>query len=40
MGVKPFYIDKSLDDRQISIVIFQGQLNFLYDIFTNPERKT
>ena len=40
MGVKTFYIDKSLDERQTAIVIFQGQVNFLYDIFMNPETKT
>ena len=40
MGVKTFYIGKSLDDPQRATVIFQGPENFLYDIFMNPETKT
>ena len=39
MGVKTFYIGKSLDDLQRTNVIFQGSENVLYDIFINPEKK-
>ena len=39
MGVKVFYIGKSLDDPQRATVIFQGPENVLYDIFMNPETK-
>ena len=39
MGVKTFYIGKSLDDAQRATVIFQGPKNVLYDIFMNPETK-
>ncbi len=39
MGVKTFYIGKSLDDPQRATVIFQGPVNVLYDIFTSPETK-
>ena len=39
MGVKTFYIGKSLDDPKRAIVIFQGSENVLYDIFINPETK-
>ena len=39
MGVKTFYIGKSLDDPQRATVIFQGPENTLYDIFMNPETK-
>ena len=39
MGVKTFYIGKSLDDPQRANVIFQGPENFLYDIFMKPETK-
>jgi len=39
MGVKVFYIGKSLDDTQRATVIFQGPENVLYDIFMNPETK-
>ena len=39
MGVKTFYIGKSLDDSKRAIVIFQGPENVLYDIFMNPETK-
>ena len=39
MGVKTFYIGKSLDDPKIATVIFQGPENLLYDIFMNPETK-
>jgi len=40
MGVKTFYIGKSLDDLKRATVIFQGQENVIYDIFMNPETKT
>tara|TARA_B100001029_G_C14799533_1_gene306330 strand:- start:309 stop:590 length:282 start_codon:yes stop_codon:yes gene_type:complete len=40
MGVKTFYIGKSLEDPQRAIVIFQGPENVLYNIFLNPETKT
>ena len=39
MGVKTFYIGKSLDDPKIATVIFQGPENTLYDIFMNAETK-
>ena len=39
MGVKTFYLGKSLDDPKKATVIFQGPVNVLYDIFTNPETK-
>ena len=39
MGVKTFYIGKSLDDPQKATVIFQGTENVLYDIFMNPKTK-
>jgi hypothetical protein len=39
MGVKTFYIGKSLDDPHRATVIFQGPENVLYDIFINPETK-
>ena len=32
IGVKTFYIGKSLDDPQIATEIFQGPENILYDI--------
>ena len=38
MGVKTFYIGKSLDDPQRASVIFQGSENVLYDIFINPQK--
>ena len=38
MGVKTFYIGKSLDDPQRTTVIFKDQKH-LYDIFMNPETK-
>ena len=38
MGVKTFYIGKSLDDPQRASVIFQGPENVLYDIFNNPQK--
>jgi len=39
MGVKTFYLGKSLDDPTRAIVIFQGPENVLHDIFINPETK-
>ena len=39
MGVKIFYIGKSLDDPQRATGIFQGPENVLYDIFIKPETK-
>ena len=39
MGVRTFYIGKSLDDPQRATVIIQGPANVLYDIFMNPETK-
>ena len=39
MGVKTFYIGKSLDDPQRATVIFQGPESVLYDIFMNHETK-
>ena len=38
MGVKTFYIGKSLDDPQRATEILQGAENVLYDIL-NPETK-
>jgi len=40
MGVKTFYIGKSIDDPKRAIVMFQGSKNVLYNIFKNPEIKT
>ena len=39
MGVKTFYIGKSLEDPKRATVIFQGPKNVLFDIFNNPETK-
>ena len=39
MGVKTFYLGKSLDDPTRATVMFQGPENVLYDIFMNPETK-
>ncbi len=39
MGVKTFYIGKSLDDSQRATIISQGTENVLHDIFMNPETK-
>jgi hypothetical protein len=39
MGVKTFYIGKSLDDPQRTIMIFQKPENVLFDIFMNLETK-
>ena len=33
MGVKTFYLGKSLDDPKRATVMFQGPVNILYDIF-------
>ena len=38
MGVKTFYIGKSLYDPQRATVIFQGPENVLYEIFINPQK--
>mgnify|MGYP001251543585 FL=1 len=39
MGVKTFYIGKSIEDIERATVIFQGPRNVLFDIFNNPETK-
>ena len=39
MGVKTFYIGRSLDDPKRATVMFQGSINVLNDIFVNPETK-
>ena len=39
MGVKTFYLGKSLDDPTRATVMFQGPKNVLYDIFKNPETR-
>ena len=39
MGVKIFYLGKSLDDPTRATVMFQGYENVLYDIFINTETK-
>tara|TARA_B100000212_G_scaffold265041_1_gene204599 strand:+ start:1054 stop:1338 length:285 start_codon:yes stop_codon:yes gene_type:complete len=39
MGVKTFYIGKSLDDPKRATVMFQGPKNVLFDIFNSPETK-
>ena len=39
MGVKTFYIGKSLDNPQRATVVFQGPENDLFDIFKKPETK-
>ncbi len=39
MGVKTFYIGKSLGDPTRATVMFQGPENVLYEIFINPETK-
>ena len=39
MGVKTFYIGKSIEDSERATVIFQGPINVLFDIFNNPETK-
>ena len=40
IGVKTFYISKSLDFPQRGSEIFQVPENVLFDIFMNPEIKT
>ena len=40
MGVKTFYIGRSLEDPKRATVIFQGPKNVLFDIFKNPETKS
>ena len=40
MGVKIFYLGKSLDYPSRATVMFQGPENVLYDIFKNPETKS
>ncbi len=40
MGIKTFYIGKSLDDPQRPTVICQGSANVPYDIFISPETKS
>ena len=37
MGIKTFYIGKSLEDPKRATVMFQGPKNVLFDIFNNPE---
>ena len=39
MGVKIIYIGKSLEDSKRATCIFQGPVDNIYDIFTNPETK-
>ena len=39
MGVKTFYIGKSLNDPLSATVMFQGPKNVLYNIFINPQTK-
>ena len=39
MGVKIFYIGKSLDDPQRANMIFKGQENVLYNIILNTETR-
>ena len=39
MGVKTFYIGKSLEDPKRATVMFQGPVNTCYDIFIDPETK-
>ena len=39
MGVKTFYIGKSLEDPKRATVMFQAPENVLFDIFVNPQTK-
>ena len=39
IGVKIIYIGKSMEDRKRATCMFQGPVNNIYDIFTNPETK-
>ena len=40
IGIKTFYIAKSLYYTKSATVIFPGPVNILFDIFANPETKT
>ena len=40
MGLKTFYIGKSLEDPKIESLMFQGPQNVSFDIFKNSESKT
>ena len=40
MGVKIFYIGKSIEDPKRATVMFQGPVNTCNEIFINPETKT
>ena len=40
MGVKIIYIGKSLKYLKRATCMFQGPINNIYEIFTNPETKT
>ena len=40
MGERTFYIGQCKDDPKRATVMFEGPVNVLYDIFTNPETKT
>ena len=39
IGVKTFYIGKSLEEPKRANVMFQGPVNTCYDIFVNQETK-
>ena len=39
MGVKTFYIGKSLEDPKRATVMFQGPKNVLINIFNKPDKK-
>ena len=40
MGVKTFYIGKSLEDpKEQLLIMFQAPVNTCYEIFINPETK-
>ncbi len=40
MGVKTFYIGKSIEEPTRATVMFQGPKNVLYDIFMDPQTKS
>ena len=40
IGVKTFYIGKSVEEPKRAIVMFQGPKNVLYDVFINPQTKS
>ncbi len=40
MGVKTFYIGKSINEPKRATVMFQGPENVLYDVFINPQTKS